>query len=239
MFRKKLFSGIKQKPDPIRRRGEQVSRLEAFSDAVFAFSITLLIVALEVPDTYEKLMESMSHFFSFAICFAILLMIWNAQNIYFRRFGLNDDTSVALNGSLLFTCLFFVYPLKFLFSVFPSIYTPGTNLDQAQNLYYIYNAGFMGIYLLFGLMYRHALRQQNEIGLTEEEAFHTESHMITNYLIAATGLAPISLAMLGEGFIVLAPVSYILIWPVTAISDRRRNKLFKKKFGELARESES
>ncbi|HCS21594.1 MAG TPA: hypothetical protein DIW47_13715 [Bacteroidetes bacterium] len=136
-----------------------------------------------------------------------------------------------LNGCLLFTCLFFVYPLKFLFSVFPSIYTPGADLDQAQNLYYIYNAGFMGIYLLFGLMYRHALRRQNELGLTGEQAFHTESQMITYFLIAATGLAPITFAMLGEGFIVLAPISYVLIWPVTAISDRRRKLLFTKKFG--------
>ncbi len=238
MFRKKLFGEVKQQPDPIRRRGEHVSRLEAFSDAVFAFSITLLIVALEVPDTYEKLMESMSHFFSFAICFAILLMIWNSQNIYFRRYGLNDGTSVALNGCLLFTCLFFVYPLKFLFSVFPSVYTPGADLDQAQNLYYIYNAGFMGIYLLFGLMYRHALRRRDELGLTDEESFHTESQMITNFLIAATGLAPITLAMLGEGFIVLAPVSYVLIWPVTAMSDRRRNRLFKKQFQTVAEEDE-
>lgn len=37
MFRKKLFAEVKQQPDPIRRRGEHVSRLEAFSDAVFAF----------------------------------------------------------------------------------------------------------------------------------------------------------------------------------------------------------
>lgn len=230
MFRKRIFTEIKQQPDPIGRRGEHISRLEAFSDAVFAFSITLLIVALEVPDTYEKLMESMSHFFSFGICFAILLIIWNSQNIYFRRYGLNDGYSVALNGCLLFTCLFFVYPLKFLFSVFPSVYTPGADLDQAQNLYYIYNAGFMGIYLLFGLLYRHALHQRKELGLTEQEAFHTESQMITHFLIAATGIAPITFAMLGEGFIVLAPVSYVLIWPVTAIGDRRRNKLFKRKF---------
>ena len=37
-------------------RGHVVTRIEAFSDAVFAFAIALLIVALEVPKTYKALM---------------------------------------------------------------------------------------------------------------------------------------------------------------------------------------
>jgi uncharacterized membrane protein len=35
--------------NPLRSHGHEVSRLEPFSDTVFAFALTLLLVALEVP----------------------------------------------------------------------------------------------------------------------------------------------------------------------------------------------
>jgi hypothetical protein len=37
-------------------RGQNVSRVERFSCAVFAFAITLLTVSLEVPETFDELL---------------------------------------------------------------------------------------------------------------------------------------------------------------------------------------
>lgn len=39
-----------------RIRSREVSRLEGLSDAVFGFGITLLVVSLEVPKTFDELM---------------------------------------------------------------------------------------------------------------------------------------------------------------------------------------
>src|SRR6266550_8244438 len=106
-----------ESPDLVgfRLRGREVTRLEAFSDAVFAFALTLLVVSLEVPKTFADLMETMRGFVAFGVCFAILAMIWNTHYIYSRRFGLEDSFVRFLTCLMLFVVLLYVYPLKFLF----------------------------------------------------------------------------------------------------------------------------
>ena len=40
-----------------RLRGREVSRIEGLSDAVFGFEITFLVVSLEVPNTFDELLN--------------------------------------------------------------------------------------------------------------------------------------------------------------------------------------
>ena len=82
---------------PVRREHE-ITRLEAFSDAVFGFTLTLLVVALEVPRSYGELTAMMGGFLSFACCFTLLVWIWHEHNRFFRRYGLQDGYTVVLNG---------------------------------------------------------------------------------------------------------------------------------------------
>ncbi len=96
----------------INKRGREVSRLEAFSDAVFAFSATLLVVSLEVPKTFPQLVDDLMGFFAFALSFMALMLIWSVHNAFFRRYGLQDGWTVFINACLLFVILFYVYPLK-------------------------------------------------------------------------------------------------------------------------------
>src|SRR5215210_1230856 len=97
-------------------RGQEVSRIEGFSDAVFAFAVTLLVVSLEVPNTFDELLATMQGFFAFAICFWLLVVVWFEQYKFFRRYGLGDSFTMHINTALLFIVLFYVYPLKFLFT---------------------------------------------------------------------------------------------------------------------------
>jgi hypothetical protein len=59
----------------------------------------------------------MKGFVSFGVCFAPLFLIWDNQNIFFKRFGLVDAYTTAINGILLFVVLTYTYPLKFLFTL--------------------------------------------------------------------------------------------------------------------------
>ena len=73
-----------------RWRGGDISRLEGLSDAVFAFAVTLLVVSLEVPETFDELLHVLRGFFAFAVCFAILFWVWFDHYRFFRRYGLAD-----------------------------------------------------------------------------------------------------------------------------------------------------
>src|SRR3954469_10228981 len=115
-----MFRGSRstQSPDAIgfRERGRDVNRLESFSDAVFGFALTLLVVSLDVPKTFNDLVATMRGFPAFALCFLFLALIWNGHYRFCRRYGLNDGTTRFLTCVMLFLVLFYVYPLKFLFN---------------------------------------------------------------------------------------------------------------------------
>src|SRR3954447_17785443 len=85
-----------------RWRAGEITRLEGFSDAVFAFSVTLLVVSLEVPKTFHGRTGVMRGFVAFAICFAVLVNVWFHHSRFFRRYGLQNPWSGFLNCVLLF-----------------------------------------------------------------------------------------------------------------------------------------
>ncbi len=197
-------AGAYQRKSNIQWRSHEPSRLETFSDAVFAFAVTLIIVSLEVPKSFDELFETMKGTLSFAVCFAVLFQIWNNQNLFFRRYGLNDTWTVVLNGILLFVVLVYAYPLKFLASLVFSDNTYWLNgrlhemiqTIQIPTLMLIYGAGFTIIYLSFFLMYANARRQGKELNLNAKELFETETITFLNLICASIGAIAMLLAWL-------------------------------------------
>src|SRR5271155_944063 len=117
MIREHLPGDHLQAEANFRWRGGDITRLEGFTDAVFAFAVTLLVVSLEVPRTFTELIAVMKGFVAFAICFAVLVHVWYCHYKFSRRYGLQTVYTIVLNSALIFVVLFYVYPLKFLFTL--------------------------------------------------------------------------------------------------------------------------
>jgi hypothetical protein len=206
-------------------RGKEISRVEGLSDAVFGFAITLLVVSLEVPHTAGEVLHAMRGFFAFAITFSLLFAVWRMQFGFFRRYGLEDSTTVKLTGVLLFVILFFVYPLKFVFgAIVDRLLMHAGFLDRAStqpisgpdfNLMYIaFSLGWSAVLGVFALLYRHAYRMRHELQLTPLEVFDTRE-ALWRVMIAA--LPGIILAAMTIGLYAFPQAENVIVYPVFAV----------------------
>jgi uncharacterized membrane protein len=229
--------------DGFRWRGHEVTRVEGFSDAVFAFAVTLLVVSLEVPKTFGELQDVMRGFLPFAVCFALLLIVWREHYVYFRRYGLQDNVVIWLNAALLFVVLFYVYPLKFVFTLalapLTGMHTVVTTHAGATErmiepveiprLFVIYGAGLISIYVLIAAMYFHAWRRRALLELSPLEEFDTRASIVASLLGASIGVVSVVIALVVRPEAAgLAGFVYFLFGPVMAaygtLSGKRRRR---------------
>ena len=182
--------------DGFRLRGTQMSRIDAFSDVVFGFALTLIVVSLDVPKTFSDLHNLLRGFFPFAVTFLMLMLVWFTHYKFFRRYGTHDMGTIWLNGLLLFCVLFYVYPLKFMFAAFLGTGVVIDNASQARELTLLYAFGFTAIYTIFAGMYGNAWRQRNLLALTPLERRLTAIYFWEELGDALVGLVVILLALL-------------------------------------------
>lgn len=151
-----------------------------------------------MPDAEAELLETMRGFGAFAACFAVVSWIWYEHNLFFRRYGLQDGFTILLNLILLFVVLFYVYPLKFIASTLlggmlggarPS---GGLNFGSGATLMLIYSGAVLVLFLIFALLYWHALRQRDELQLDSLALFDAITGMRRHLLTALFALTSIA-----------------------------------------------
>ncbi len=229
MLRRFLF------PDPVRLpsdrwtyRGQSPGRLESFSDSTFSFALTLLIITLDVPKSYDQLVSLLPGFFSFVACFAILSILWHRHVQFFRRYGLRDAPTVAINTGLLALVLFYLYPLKFLmntvgdFAFYAINRASGAprpaslgNASVMPRILAVYLLGLAAVAVAFALLYRRALRLRAELKLSLYEEACTRDDLILWTISALCGVAaaawnrwmPPDLATFGVFIVFAIPVT--------------------------------
>ncbi len=196
-------------------RGGNVSRLESIVDAVFAIAVTLLIVSRDIPSDFDEFMNVMLSFVGFIFTFTFLFMIWYAHYLFHRRFGLEDFKTIILNLVLIFFVLFYIYPLKFLsevlFGMWFGTYDKFTGPIDMQSLMIIYGIGMFMIWLIFGVLYRHAYRFRNDLKLNSMEKQITIESMQVYFLMSIFGLISTIIAL--ANYPVLSGFFYFGIGP--------------------------
>jgi hypothetical protein len=143
--------------------------------------------------------------------------------------------------------LFYVYPLKFVFTFLISMFTGGNaevrlpngtveamveNADQVAKLMIIFGAGYIAVFGVFALLYGHAYRKRAQLDLNELEVFDTRTDIRESLLNVGIAVVSVLLAVIGGGRLAgLSGMTYMLT-PIImtlhgTLNGRRRKKLEK------------
>jgi uncharacterized membrane protein len=187
-----------------RLRGIEMTRLETFIDAAFAFAVTMLVISNgQVPDDIQALLVAFKNVPAFVASIAVLSIFWRGHWLWSRRFGLEDGVSILISWTMLVTILIYVYPLKLLFGgmfyflsghVLGQLVTANT-AGQVRALFAIYGLGFAAIALEILLLNLRAWRLREPLRLNEHEKLLTRGEVIGWSVPAAVGLVSLVLAL--------------------------------------------
>jgi uncharacterized membrane protein len=133
------------------------SRLEAFSDGVFAIAITLLIFNIKTPDDAHHLLAGLLRlwpsYLAYVISFLLIGLLWANHHVMFEHIILTDRTLMFVNTLLLMDVAF----IPFTASVLASAFRAGAGASVAIALY----GGTLVLGgLCFNWLWSHAYRAQ-------------------------------------------------------------------------------
>jgi uncharacterized membrane protein len=189
---------------------DPAQRLDAFTDAAFAFAVTLMVVGAGGAADTDALRAVLSSVPSFAIGFAIIALFWFAHVRWRVYRGSGDARSVLLSLLLVFTVLLYVTPLRVMATSLAAFVAGGGGGADIGELFTIYGAGFTAMSLITALLFRDALRNPT---LTGDQRREVTGQVLIWLILAATGAVSTSLAVM-PATAMIAPWLYATL-PVT------------------------
>lgn len=170
-----------------RLRGMQMTRLETFIDAAFAFAISMLVIASQqIPDDIATLLAAFKNVPTFICSIAVLGIFWRGHWLWSRRYGLEDGTSILISWALIVTILIFIYPLKAIFGAMWYMLSNGevgrpfslhTTEEQVRTIFAIYALGLIAISSEILLLYVRAWRLREVLRLNAREQLMTRGEL--------------------------------------------------------------
>jgi len=165
-----------------RLRGVEMTRLETFIDAAFAFAITMLVIAAQqIPDDIETLLAAFKNVPAFVASVIVLGIFWRGHWLWSRRYGLEDGISIFISWAMIVTILICMYPLKAVFSSMWFLLSGGQvghtlgarSESQVRSLFAIFALGVTAIALEVVLLYLRAWQLREPLRLNPRERLIT------------------------------------------------------------------
>jgi transmembrane protein TMEM174 (potassium channel) len=187
-----------------RLRGMEMTRLETFIDAAFAFAISMLVIAAnQVPGNIDELLGAFRHVPAFVASIAVLGIFWRGHWTWSRRYGLEDGVSIFISWAMLATILIYIYPLRAVFGSMWFLLSDGrlgqplgVRTDaQARALFAIFAIGFTAIVLEIVLLNVRAWQLREPLRLNEQERLITREDISGWSLPAVVGIISLVLAL--------------------------------------------
>ncbi len=198
------MSELSRVSDVLRPRRHHPTRLEGFFDAAFAFAVTLVVISIgHAPHSVPEMLQAMRGIPAFALCYMLLVRIWRSHRDWSRRYDLEDDTSIRLSMVLLFLVLVYAYPLRLLFTAAVASVSGQWMVDEAvefhsydelRTAFIVFGLGHAAIWIVLGLLHRHALAAAAKIGLNPAEQQATQYLTVLSFAFAMLGLLSALLA---------------------------------------------
>ena len=218
-----------------RQRGMDMTRLETFTDAAFAFAVTLLVVGGgdSIPMNFDEMAGALKQVPAFAASFANIMWFWYAHHVWSRRFGLEDTTSVLLSLILVFVVLIYVYPLKAIYSGAMQFFSGGflasyfdiNSVDDLRSMFVIFGTAYAALSCMVALLYHHAIRLRTQLSLNPHETFDACTARGFWFLNAGIGIVSLTLAMtLPAPFVVVAGMFYASLGALLPLYATRRER---------------
>jgi uncharacterized membrane protein len=138
-------------------------RLDNFTDAAFAFAVTLLVIGgSEAPTNVAMLRAAVAEVPAFAIGFAVIAMFWSAHVRWRRIRGEGDWISAVLSILLVFLVLIYVQPLRAMARSLSTFLGGGGTPFSGDigDLFLIYGAGFILMAATMAALFAEARRNR-------------------------------------------------------------------------------
>jgi len=206
-----------------RLRGLEVTRLDTFVDAAFAFVLTLLVISFDdIPSNYAEIVATITKIPAFMVSFTVLMAFWLSHRSWSRRYGLENKATLVLSLSLIFTILVYVYPLRMVFESMFSWLSDGRlsstidigSPEELPLLFNFYSGGFLVMSVILALLYEVTLRKKQVLCLSDIEQARTKDAVRAWWICAGFAVLSLVVANLMTAiWVTTAGWIYLLLYP--------------------------